>query len=685
MKSTLLKFFLTLSAVLLFGLNASAQGTTNMGTKGFPTNESDIKFFFSVTGFSQLEGKGTASTVYATVFDGNQDYNFEVVLPKGTNTICSDQATVRAMMRNVVSLDVDAKRTHEVTIKTGTKVTNQTLGGWLPNTYLFQGATLPITVVDYNHGTPIYKEFEYQLKGASYGDGYRITGKRNDFQKAHDAWYLITKGPEGIAKEHVTAERKGNEDTFLDLPVGAYIQLGKEMITVDSEIKMSEGNFDLNTLCSMFKTPTTVSNAQKKAIFYLPAGTKLSIGASIATLNEAAKITFDLTNMPQGYTLDGVLSTLAEKAAAVQSDPNGESGTSAKGVFIQTFLNMFDQLVAAIDAVETTVPVLVEFGEPGPFIEVYKGNPSAEPGLKTLSEFKTILNSYPNAVGIVRNQFAITPYISACQAPDVKNIVIEYKSGSYTNFFYESPNFVFTDRQSGKNCSYYSPVDFIAVKGGYSRSFTYANSTSCVPFELKESDLASGAYIMTFAYYEPVVLDDKTIDPNGRAWIYFNKRNVINAGIPCFIYDESKAGFSVEFTNTRIVGMPDNSANLQGSFYNGCLTYGTDHYVPSSANAGKTLSNVANGSASTAFRSALHLAYTKEYNDGNNNPGTGGSAKTLNIAVIDENGETTSIDGVYLGNQKDKQNAIYTINGVKVSSMSQPGLYIVNGKKVLVK
>lgn len=706
MKSTLLKFFLTLSAVLLFGLKASAQGTTNMGTKGFPTNESDIKFFFSVTGFSQLKGEGIASTVYATVFDGNQDYNFEVVLPKSTNTICSDQATVRAMMRNVVSLDVDAKRTHEVTIKTGTTVTNQTLGGtngWLKNTYQFQNATLPITVVDYNHGAPIYKEFEYQLKGASYGDGYRITGKRNDFQKAHDAWYLITKGPEGIVKEHVTAQdQKGDEDSFLYLPVGAYIQMYDEKITVSgSPVSMSEGNFDLVSLCKAFENiQNNLPNPQQKAIFYLPAGTKLSIGASIATLNEAAKITFDLTKMPSEYTLNGVLSTLAQKAAAVQSDPNGESGTSAKGVFIQTFLNMFDQLVAAVNAAET-VPVLVEFGEPGPFIEVYHSDKNGakikESALQTPDQFRQTLTTYPNAIGLVRNQYATPMNIAAADA--VNNTVIEYKVGHSNNgYYYECNKLVLIDAVTGvqETSGFYTPVNFVAISGNYTRNFKYSNSAVCVPFALDKTELfdkdgANNISMITFAYYEPKFKADGTWNSDD-AYVYFNVRNSIGAGVPFMTYDHTrdqdktaKAGRLVKnFNMTDIVASPENSANLQGTFLHTKEFGAAGHfYGPNSTD--DQLAPIKSTNVVTPFRSVLSLNYDTEYNDGHNNTGNATTAKVIKIAIIDENGDATSIDGVYLGNKSNPQNNIYTINGVKVSSMSKPGLYIVNGKKVLVK
>lgn len=663
MKSTLLKFFLTLTSVLLFGVNASAQGTTVLDEDGFPTNASSasIKFFFSVTGFSQLEGKGTASTVYATVFDGaEQDYNFEVVLPNKNNIVCSDQATVRAMMRNVASLDVDANetRTHKVTINTQTSVSSQTLGAWLPKTYGFQGATLPITVVDYNHGETIKKEFTYTLSGAAHGvDGWRITGVRNNFQDAHDAWYLITKGPN---EDHVTADRKGDEDSFLYLPAGAYVQMYNGRVTASSAVSMSEGNFDLAALRQMFSTVETVANPEEKAVFYLPQGTKLTIGASYATLNEPAWITVDLTKMPQSKTLKDVLSNL-------------KTASKDNSSFIQAFLQMFDGLVEAVDLAEE-VPIEVRFGQPGAYIQVYPGSLEPLPELKTHEEFKQILEDHPNAVGMVRNQYATSDHIAECQAEGVKNIVIEYKAGSYNNYYYESPNFVFTDRKSGANCNYYSPVDFIAVKGGYTRNFSSKNSTICVPFALTNNNFSKNMTFMTFAYYEP-------IEGYDNAWAYFNSRESIDAGVPCFMYNYSGANnLTVTFENEKIVRMPINSFNIHGAFMT-ISDYDRSGYYGVSANdkwlAAYTTEN------RSIFRAALYMGYDIEFNNGANNTGSN-SVKTLQIAIINSKGEATAIDGTIIKQDLSRQE-IYNLNGQKVNNIAKPGLYIVNGVKYFKK
>ncbi len=78
-----------------------------------------------------------------------------------------------------------------------------------------------------------------------------------------------------------------------------------------------------------------------------------------------------------------------------------------------------------------------------------------------------------------------------------------------------------------------------------------------------------------------------------------------------------------------------------------------------------------------AFTSAAHKAYLAIPSDIAN--------KASGISIKkDADGDTTGISSVE-ANEGAKVSGIYTIQGVRVSSMSQPGLYIVDGKKVLVK
>ena len=59
-------------------------------------------------------------------------------------------------------------------------------------------------------------------------------------------------------------------------------------------------------------------------------------------------------------------------------------------------------------------------------------------------------------------------------------------------------------------------------------------------------------------------------------------------------------------------------------------------------------------------------------------PASDGSAKGFTL-----NGEATGIEGMNANVEKAK--AIYNLNGQRVASMAKPGLYIVNGKKVVRK
>lgn len=647
MKSTLLKFFLILTSVLLFGVNASAQGTTVLGNEGFPTGESSdpIKFFFSVTGFSELGGLGAQSTVYATVFDGNQDYNFEVVLPNKNNIVCSDQATVRAMMHNVASLNVDANetRTHEVTINTQTSVSTQKLGDWLPKTYSFQGATLPITVVDYNHGETIKKEFTYTLSGASHGEnGWRITGVRNNFQDAHDAWYLITKGPAGITKEHVTADRKGDEDSFLYLPAGAYVQMHNGRVTATSSVSMSEGTFNLAALRQMFSNVETVANPEEKAIFYLPAGTKLTIGASYATLNEPAWITVDLTKMPQSKTLKDVLSNL-------------KTASKDNSSFIQAFLQMFDGLVEAVD-LAGEVPIEVRFGEPA-FIQVFEGKSTPERELKTPTQFAEILKTYPNAVGYVWSNLNGTNYstpenIAIADKSGVQNIVIDYPVGK-KGHYYECNNLVLID-DATKNAThdYYSPEDFVALNLNFSRNNISGLRTACLPFSVSSEDIGGKLYVFS--------QEDVASSVGTEHQFYFALKDEVEPGIACMTYCPGGTSWNLSYnTPKRIVANPVKATNMQGVFQLSII--GLGHYL---LNANNEYGPTSASSGLTVFRSYLDV---DDKDPAHGNPGGNTTSKSFSIRLEGE--DVTSLMPVPTENNVISE--VYNVNGSRINSLQK--------------
>ena len=78
------------------------------------------------------------------------------------------------------------------------------------------------------------------------------------------------------------------------------------------------------------------------------------------------------------------------------------------------------------------------------------------------------------------------------------------------------------------------------------------------------------------------------------------------------------------------------------------------------------------GNALKAFR-----AYIQNQGD---EYGSKENASKLNIVI---NGETTSIDAI--DGKAISNDAIYNLNGVRMSGKLQKGIYIQNGKKIVVK
>ncbi len=98
------------------------------------------------------------------------------------------------------------------------------------------------------------------------------------------------------------------------------------------------------------------------------------------------------------------------------------------------------------------------------------------------------------------------------------------------------------------------------------------------------------------------------------------------------------------------------------------LTYGAD---------GGSLGFYWGATDGAAFESAAHKAYLAIPSDIAN--------KASGISIKkDAGGDTTGISSVE-ANDGAKVSGIYTIQGVRVSDMSQPGIYIVDGRKILVK
>lgn len=642
MKRNLLKTLLA-SVLLLCGVGANAQELLD-------------KFYFGVTGY---DDSGNPATVSATVYE---DWSFVVKLADADKTVGASKADVYAYMQSVPTLGVTTKREHKVTIETGVTVTPQKLSVWLPNIYGFKGTHVPVTVIDGS----LKQNFVYCISAVNSNN--EIVATPCDVAETRAAWKIIT--------DNVTDD-SNDGDSYLKAKEGAFIKIGNEKLTFNKDVDMLKGVWTVSEIFSNMDSDLEYKKVvnDKKAVLYLPAGTELAIGGKVATLDKPATITLDCANVAEDELTDKISTAL------------DNMGTS-DAVAIQELLGLIDSFIGLINKADV-VPCEVLFDptlneDPAPVgdvvLDIYAGSAQPMTG-KSIADFLTIQATNKNAVALADEKYA-----SQLLGKGYTNIVIAYAAGK-AGKYYECEKLVLLDpSQTGKpydQANYYFPYDFVALSGSYDCSATRRNNFVCVPFALNAESVGAGQ-LLTFAYYEPIFEDgEQKVNPDGTkaAYAYFNVNTEIPAGQPCLIYDPDKAGIHADLTNKLIAGgEPNNTTNLKGTYAASTDFAGYPFYTVSSSTGKETLGNAP--ATLNPFRACLELAYDTEF-DGANNHGTS-NAKQIDIAIIGANGEATTIEGVSLGYVNAKK-GIYTINGVKVSDMSKPGLYIVDGVKKFVK
>lgn len=630
MKRNLLKTLLA-SVLLLCGVGANAQELLD-------------KFYFGVTGY---DDSGNPATVSATVYE---DWSFVVKLADADKTVGASRADVYAYMQSVPTLGVTTKREHKVTIETGVTVTPQKLSVWLPNIYGFKGTHVPVTVIDGS----LKQNFVYCISAVNSDN--EIVATPCDVAETRAAWKIIT--------DNVT-DGSNDGDSYLKAKEGAFIKIGNEKLTFNKDVDMLKGVWTVSEIFSNMDSDLEYKKVvnDKKAVLYLPAGTELAIGGKVATLDKPATITLDCANVAEDELTDKISTAL------------DNMGTS-DAVAIQELLGLIDSFIGLINKADV-VPCEVLFDptlneDPAPVgdvvLDIYAGSAQPMTG-KSIADFLTIQATNKNAVALADEKYA-----SQLLGKGYTNIVIAYAAGK-AGKYYECEELVLTDPTNFTDYNYYFPYDFTAVTGSYARSIRNESATCCVPFALDAATL--GGKILTFSYYEPIYEDGEKTD---NAYVYFNNRESVNAGVPCFLYGVSS--LNTTFDNTHIVGTPDNSANLQGAFISSADWKNDGKFYGVATNDPKKLATYSTNSV--PFRSALGLGWTDMFNGGSNHGTNGTKARNLTIAIIGEDGEATTIEGVSLGNVKANK-GIYTINGVKVSDTSKSGLYIVDGVKKFVR
>ena len=157
---------------------------------------------------------------------------------------------------------------------------------------------------------------------------------------------------------------------------------------------------------------------------------------------------------------------------------------------------------------------------------------------------------------------------------------------------------------------------------------------------------------------------------NGDVTVKFNKQDeqykLIEAGVPYLIWLEQPVSglkFAKDISST-LTTVEGTTFDFVGT-YSSITAEAGDYFI-----AGGEFKKATENNTVKPFRSYLKL---KE----------GQTARSLNF-MIDDQTTTQVIEGLEIEGQKIVE-GVYNMQGQKVQNMNRKGLYIINGKKVMVK
>lgn len=212
---------------------------------------------------------------------------------------------------------------------------------------------------------------------------------------------------------------------------------------------------------------------------------------------------------------------------------------------------------------------------------------------------------------------------------------------------------VLTDKQD-----FYTPINFTAQTLTYQRANTAGYNSVCLPFAIHATDFGAGAKLETYTQMNESKVNFTTITDNNEA------------GHPCLVYCPADVTeWNIEKTDAYVVANPspygDGNATLYGAFTNnnigaGCYKLSAD---------GTALGITSEKGKVTAFR-----CYLKP---------TDMSQAPQRLFVIHDDAATTGITTLPI--DVTTSAPIYDLSGRRMQQPIKPGLYIVNGQKVMVK
>lgn len=288
-------------------------------------------------------------------------------------------------------------------------------------------------------------------------------------------------------------------------------------------------------------------------------------------------------------------------------------------------------------------------------LSYYAGN-STEKKITDPNAFLNTKATEPNAIAFVGSEHA-------SWASEQTNVVVDYSVGT-NGHYYECPKFVLTDLED-----FYTPVDFHVVNGSYTRENTGNTGikSMCLPFDLKATDIkANGA---DFGVYHGTDMGAESTYGN----VYFNKADEVQAGTPCIVEGTGVSTWNITLDGKTIKASIDNTGAMKGTYVKNLFTESeiTQKYKVSCN--GDKFTSVTTSSHAWPFRAYLDLHYDESYTPTS-------EIKELNIVWDDE---ATGIESIKSVDSND--GVVYDLTGRRVAAPVKGHLYIINGRKQLMK
>ena len=235
-----------------------------------------------------------AATAYAEVY---KDYSVYAKLDNDKVNGHSVQATIA--MRDVASLGcAGTKKSHTVGPITANLDAHFTLKNYFPNIMNFKSAKISGSV---NENEFVYNVSDFAVTPENSKERV-LTATPDSTENVRAAWFALT--------DKVVTSTFGEDDSKIFIPAGAYLQIGTEKLTFKADCTIDpsksgvEGTENDIRVAAELATGVEPAPAPTNIVLYVPAGSKLRVGASMATLKNALQITSNLSGDTMKITLD---------------------------------------------------------------------------------------------------------------------------------------------------------------------------------------------------------------------------------------------------------------------------------------------------------------------------------------------------------------------------------------------